>query len=300
MTIARRSFTTLVGTACLLATAGIAWAAAPDAPPPAVSVQDFLDTPLSRLTPILQEDAGEAPGEREEGVIRGRYGWGRGLGEESPAGGPGGGEAFDPYAERAMGGEKKEFEDDFEDYREPVDTVFPGLEESWATRMRIGIEFGAFLPFGAKEDAYSTGELGGAFFGFKLPPLIPGILVTNEVRLLGGYTSSSDQESGHDVSALVLLFRNDVLFHILPGGDDFNIFFFAGVGLGFESLSAERSGGGSESDSAFWFVIDGGLGGWVRISGPLDLVLRLEFDIPPLSDNTSLFLVGEAGIQITF
>ena len=76
---------------------------------------------------------------------------------------------------------------------------------------------------------------------------------------------------------------------------------FAGIGLGFESISADRPGtSDSESDSALWFVLDAGLGAWIRITGPVDLVLRLEFDLPPTSENVPFFMVGEAGLQIAF
>ena len=156
---------------------------------------------------------------------------------------------------------------------------------------------------GAKEEAFNTGQMAGLLVGFALPPFIQGITITTEIRLLEGTTSSWNQESGHDVSAFLVVLKNDYLVHFLPRHTSFNLFYFLGLSFGLETASAKRAtttGTEKDSGTAVWFVIDTGLGAWVNLGGPVDLLLRLEFNLVPVSKNVGFFVVGTAGIQVKF
>jgi hypothetical protein len=174
----------------------------------------------------------------------------------------------------------------------------------WAKKTRIGVGFGGLLPFGEKEESFDTGFLGGVHLGFGLPSLIGGLTVTMEVRLLGGTTSSTGQTDGFDVSAIVFMAKDDLLFHFFPRQKSFNIYYFLGLSLGYESTSAKRTlaGGGTESksDTALWFLVDTGFGAWIGLADAVDLVLKFEFNLVPVTENVPFFVVGEAGVQVKF
>lgn len=168
------------------------------------------------------------------------------------------------------------------------------------TRTRIGFEFGGFLPLGEKEEAFRTGQVGGLFYGFALPPLLEGFTITSELRLLEATTTSTDQADGFDVSSFLVLVKDDLLVHLFPRQRVYNVFYFLGLGLGLELSSAKDAAGGSESGTGAFFLLDTGLGGWVHLTGPLDLVFRLEFNLVPITENVPFFIVGQMGIQAKF
>ncbi|MHC5036850.1 MAG: hypothetical protein ACYTHM_06025 [Planctomycetota bacterium] len=178
-----------------------------------------------------------------------------------------------------------------------------GPSVAWAKKTRIGLAFGGFLPFGAKEEAYGVGGMGGPFLGFALPPLLGNLTVTDELRLLIGQTSSMEQETGYDVTTLMIFVKNDLLFHFMPNSKGFNLYFFLGVGFALEMSSATKENtatGETEDDSGTFpgFIVDTGFGSWVNIGGPVDLILKLEFNLVPVTKNVPFFAVGEVGIQI--
>jgi|GEM_PF-2026983 len=272
------------------------------------SILDVLDGPsaaslararlvapgTARLVPVTQDEG-------EEEVATGdAWGWEDlgGLTREK-IGGRGGGSGIELEGRgRAAPGESERT--GVERFGEEPRTLYEESPRGLpAKRTRIGLEFGAFLPFGEKEDSFSTGIVGGAFFGFGLPDLIEGVTLSDELRVLGGQTRSEEQDSGHDVSAILLLFRNDILFHFFPQKSDFNLCFFFGASVGYESVSADREGD-FDSDSALWFAVQGGFGVWVGLGGPVDLVLKIEIDLIPVTDNVPVFALGEAGIQVRF
>lgn len=186
---------------------------------------------------------------------------------------------------------------------EEVDTAPSGPVREWVRDVRIGIEFGAFLPFGAEKEAFETGELGGVLFGFGLPSILEGVVITNELRVLGGYTLSKEQETGFDVKTTLFLFKDDLLFHFLPRGRGFGLYAFVGIALALENSSAEKdllTSTDERSESFTQFLVDGGLGAWITLSGPVDLLLRLEFDLVPMADNVPFFAVGQVGLQVRF
>jgi hypothetical protein len=170
---------------------------------------------------------------------------------------------------------------------------------AWARKTRIGLEFGAFLPFGAKEESFGSGQMGGVFLGFGLPPLVGDLVVTNEVRLLEGTTSSRDQSSGHDVSSLVIAVKDDFLVHFFPDSQAFNVHWFLGASLGIESTTARR-GSAESTETDVWFLADTGIGVWLNLAGPLDVVARLELDYIPTTKNVPFFFVGMLGLQARF
>jgi hypothetical protein len=171
--------------------------------------------------------------------------------------------------------------------------------DAGASGMRIGIELGAFLPFGEKEESFRSGQMCGVLVGFGLLSPAPGILVTDEIRILEGTTSSLDQTSGYDVSSLVFAVKNDFLLHFFPAARGFNVHAFLGFSLGIERTTAKK-GTLEDTDTGFWFLCDAGLGAWVTLAGPVDLLLRIEFDFIPTSDNVPFFAVGLMGLQMRF
>jgi hypothetical protein len=177
-------------------------------------------------------------------------------------------------------------------------------EDVPAKKFRIGLEGGLFLPLGAKEENFNTSGAGGVALGFGLPPLIDGLTITSEIRVLGARTSSKDQAGGFDVSSTLVLLKGDFLFHFFPNDGKFNLFAFVGIGGGYESATAEPGTSGSglqeDSDSGMWFLAQGGLGTWINLGGPIDLVLKLEFNLIPTSDNVPFFIMGEGGLQLRF
>jgi hypothetical protein len=205
--------------------------------------------------------------------------------------------------------EETEVRDDPKWGEGPIDEPRRGIDErargaAWARKTRIGFSGGAFLPFGAKEESFGTGGTGGIVLGFGLPPLIEGITITSELRIQVALTESGEQSGGFDVQSTLLLFKKDFLFHFFPYEKAFNLFAFVGVGAGYEMTSADPTDPASaldgDSESAFWFLADGGFGAWVNLGGPVDLVLKLEFNFIPVTENVPFFVVGEGGLQVKF
>ncbi len=290
-----------------------------------------LPRSIEGLKPCLQEGWGweeeeDEKGDKDEGSGESSgegWGWGEeekkdeGSGESSGDGwGWGeeeGGAESPPSGE---GGEDSGWGEGWEEgegWQEtgPADVPVEAQEEDapsparreWVQDTRIGIEFGAFLPFGAKKEAFDTGELGGVFLGFGLPPIIEPISITNELRVLGGYTLSEEQDTGYDVTTILFLLKDDLLFHFFPQGRSLDIYVFVGLSFALESSSASRTlGTETEEESGTFpgFLVDAGFGAWITLSGPVDLLLRLEFDLVPMSDNVPFFAVGQAGIQVRF
>ncbi|MHC5036849.1 MAG: hypothetical protein ACYTHM_06020 [Planctomycetota bacterium] len=185
---------------------------------------------------------------------------------------------------------------------EPSDGDIEGRRTAMAERFRIGLEAGGFIPFGEKEEAFNTGLMGGVFAGFGLPTLIQGLTITSELSLLAGMTSS-EQEGGIEVSSTIVMVRDDFLFHFFPNEKSFNLYYFIGISFGYEMTSADSpasSGTGTETDSgtAVWFLFDTGLGSWVNLGGPVDLILKIDFNLVPITDNIPFFIVGQVGIQV--
>jgi hypothetical protein len=170
----------------------------------------------------------------------------------------------------------------------------------YATRTRIGIEGGGFLPFGEKEESYNSGEMAGFFFGFGLGDIISGLTITNELRLIQGYATSSPEDEKYDLTSFFFIVRDDLLFHFFPENRGFNFYYFLGIGMAIELWSSDEDGVRLEEDSGtgLGLLIDTGFGAWVNISGPLDLVLRLEANIVPVTKNVPFFMVGQIGLQI--
>jgi hypothetical protein len=274
------------------------------AEPGAVSVREFVE-----LRSLLIEDAPPLPFTVESSFLsllqdQGQeWGWGTAGEEETGA------TESEEYEEKKP--EKREETSDVRDvdWREG-ETPGPGGDfgraekgEIWAKKFRIGVEGGGFLPFGA-EESFEGGGTGGVFAGFGLPTLIDGVTITSEVRALFAATESPDQDTGFDVSSMIFMFKKDFLFHFFPTNRAFDLYFFVGLGVGYERTEAEPGSAGSgledESNAGMWFLADGGFGAWINLGGPVDLVLKLEFNLIPVTDNVPFFAVGEGGFQVKF
>jgi hypothetical protein len=233
------------------------------------------------------EGGGAPKKERGEGK-KGDGGWGEeSWGEEGASSGtePGAGEGEGEGPETGEGGREED----------------TGPTVNYARKTRIGLEIGGFLPMGAKEAPYSTGQFAGLFLGFSLGSLP----FTTEVRFIEGYTTSTDQEKGFDMTTILVGGRLDFLLHFMPKSQSFNLFFFLGAGAVVEMSSGtgeDPVSGKSLSESGTYpgFLVDAGLGAWFSLSGSIDLFLRLEFDLIPVSQNVSYFGLGEIGLQMKF
>ena len=292
--------------------------------------------PLEGMAPVLQDDdwgwgddekkdEGEEAPPEEPGGGEG-WGWGEEGGEKKEEGegwgwgeDEGGEEAEKPPAESPGGGEGgKDWGDDWggEDWEEepgdepgpvdrPRDLEDPsGPRVSYARKTRIGIDGGLFLPFGGDEE-YNVSGLGGVVLGFGLPPFLGNLVVTCEVHIGGAFTSS-DQEgatatTGFEVDTKLILGKYDVLFHFMPTNQKFNLYYFLGLAVGYEmSDSTDKATDVTASESYPGFLVDTGLGAWLNLGGPVDLVLKLEFNLIPMSQNVQFFATGQAGIQVKF
>ena len=189
-----------------------------------------------------------------------------------------------------------------EEGEEPVEE---GTSPNQARKLRIGLEAGGFVPLGAKEEEYATGQFGGLFLGFGLPPLLGDLTITSELRLIGGRTTSTDQVKGFDMSTTLVGIRDDFLVHFLPRNKTLNLFLFVGVGLAAEMSTGEGVDpvlGSTLNEKATYvgFLADAGLGAWITVVSSVDLFLRLEIDFIPMTNNVPFFMVGEAGLQVRF
>ncbi|MHC4600161.1 MAG: hypothetical protein ACYS47_14265 [Planctomycetota bacterium] len=287
---------------------------------------------LEGLAPVLQDDdwgwgeeekkdEEEAPPEEPGGGEGEGWGWGDEGGGKEEGGGEGdgwgwggeGGEkgAEKPPAESPGGGEGGgEWGDEWEDEPEDIEPVDPGPGElpdrgprgNVARKTRIGIDGGIFLPFGQKEEEFTTSGIGGIFLGFGLPPFLGSLTVTSEIHLQGGVTSSEGQTGGFDVSTTLLLGKFDLLFHFMPTNPKFNLYYFLGLAVGFEMSKADPSSGTGTGETGNYpgFLIDTGLGAWLNLGGPVDLILKLEFNFIPMSENVPFFVTGGMGLQVKF
>ncbi|MCU0723421.1 MAG: hypothetical protein MUC63_07380, partial [Planctomycetes bacterium] len=88
-------------------------------------------------------------------------------------------------------------------------------------------------------------------------------------------------------------------FHFFPESKAFNVHWFLGISLGIERTTATK--GSTETTSTdVWFLADTGFGAWLNLAGPLDLILRLEFDVIPVTKNVPFYAVGLIGLQARF
>ncbi|MHC4778138.1 MAG: hypothetical protein ACYTFG_06120 [Planctomycetota bacterium] len=281
--------------------------------------------PIEGFAPVLQDDdwgwgeeekpsedppASPGGGEEEGGGEEGGDGWGWGEDEgggeeggetppESPGGGSeeGGGEWGDWGDEGGMdegGGE--------EPTPGPSRREDPsGPSVSYAKKTRIGFDFGGFLPFGSKEEDYEAGGVGGFFIGFGLPPFLGSLTVTTELHVGGAITGSSGQTNGYDVTTNLILGKLDLLFHFMPNSRKFNLNYFLGLAVGYEMSSAKDVATGVTTTESYpGFLIDTGLAAWINLGGNWDLILKLEFNFIPMSENVSFFATGQMGFQVKF
>ena len=177
-----------------------------------------------------------------------------------------------------------------------------GPKVNWARKTKIGLDFGGFLPFGEKDESFSSGQIASLFLGFGLADL-GGITVSNQIKLVEGSTSSIDQANGYDVSTFLIMIRDELHFHFIPNSKSFDFFAFVGLAVAFESSSGTRvnpANGQTETSSGFYYgmLADAGIGASFNLFGPVDALLRLEFNFLPVTQNVQFFLVGQIGIQI--
>jgi hypothetical protein len=292
--------------AALLGVLAAALAATAAEAPPAARISDFLDAGA------LLRDAGPGPLDLRGPLVpllQGGGSWGEDSGKKKDKGGKtdpsdwGSDVPKEEPREEAL--PEEEEEEPAEETLKPARPKDQGPPVAWARKTRIGLEAGGLLPLSAKEVKFDTGQAAGLFLGFDLPELLGGLALTSELRLVEAYTTSSGQEDGFDVTSILVGARVDLLLHLLPMTKAFNAFFFLGVGAVFESSSAEGvdevSGDPiSDSSSDQGFLMDAGLGAWLNLFDPLDLFLRVEIDLIPVSGNMSAFAAVELGVQVKF
>jgi hypothetical protein len=251
------------------------------------------------------EEGGEKKKEDGEG-----WGWGdEGGGEEAekPPASPGGGEGGGEGGEDGGWGEPGGWTDEPGGDTEPApptrgEIPYGGPRVSYARKTRIGIDGGLFLPLGHKKEEYDTSGIGGVFLGFGLPPFLGSLTVTSEVHIGAAFTSSTQTATGYDVSTNLILGKFDLLFHFMPNSQKFNLYYFLGLAVGYEMSTASPSSGvGADVSEGYpGFLVDTGLGAWLNLGGPVDLILKMEFNFIPMSENVPYFVTGQAGIQVKF
>jgi len=150
-----------------------------------------------------------------------------GRAQKPPEGGGGWGDGWGPGDESA-GPEDGPPEGDGEGEDERI--VPKGPKVNWAKKLKIGLDIGGFLPFGEKEEAFSTGQIAALFLGFGLMDM-GGITLSNQIRIGEGYTTSLDQTNGYDLTTLLIIIRDELQFHFNPMMKSFDFFLFLGGAL---------------------------------------------------------------------